>query len=271
MQIVQVKFKAVGDIGLFYANGLEIKKDDDVIVDDEGFLKYGIVINENVQKIEEKQYSKVLRLATEKDIRQLKYNIENSKKILPQIKKVVAEQKLDMKVVSAEYSFDTSKLIISFVADDRVDFRELVKQLASMFKTRIELRQIGVRDEAKIVGGYGPCGRQLCCANHLCSFEKVSIKMAKNQGLSLNPQSISGACGRYMCCLAYEDDQYASVLQKMPKLHSKVQTPDGVGVAVFNNVLKEQVSVKFVKDDGSYTTNDYTLSEIKFGKEDNEK
>ena len=190
---------------------------------------------------------------------------------MQETKKIVAEQKLDMKVVSAEYSFDTSKLIISFVAENRVDFRDLVKSLAGLFKTRIELRQIGVRDEAKLVGGFGPCGRQLCCTNHLCSFEKVSIKMAKNQGLSLNPQSISGACGRYLCCLAYEDDQYASVLAKMPKLNSKVQTADGVGTVVFNNVLKEQVTVKFLKDDGSYTTNDYALSEIKFGKEENDK
>lgn len=271
MQIVQVKFKAVGDIGLFNSNGLNLKKDDDVIVDEDGFVKYGIVINENVKVEEEKQYPNVLRIATEKDIKHLKYNIDNAKKALKETKKIVAEQKLDMKVVSAEYSFDTSKLIISFVSDNRVDFRDLVKSLASMFKTRIELRQIGVRDEAKIVGGFGPCGRQLCCTNHLCSFEKVSIKMAKNQGLSLNPQSISGACGRYMCCLAYEDDQYASVIAKMPKLNSKVQTADGIGVVVFNNVLKEQVSVKFFKEDGSYTTNDYALSEVKFGKEDDDK
>jgi cell fate regulator YaaT (PSP1 superfamily) len=196
---------------------------------------------------------------------------ENAKKALAETKKVVLEQKLDMKVVAAEYSFDTTKLIISFVAEDRVDFRDLVKTLAAMFKTRIELRQIGVRDEAKLVGGYGPCGRGLCCANHLCSFEKVSIKMAKNQGLSLNPQSISGACGRYMCCLGYEDEQYSQVLAKMPKLNSKVKTPDGVGVVVFNNVLKEQVSVKFIKDDGSFTTNDYALTEIKFGKEEDDK
>lgn len=263
MQIVQVKFKAVGDIGLFDSNGLNLKTDDDVIVDEDGLIKYGIVINDNV-KGQEKQYPKVLRIATEKDIKQVKQNLENAKRVLTETKKIVAQQKLDMSVVSSEYTFDTSKLIISFVAENRVDFRELVKLLAGMFKTRIELRQIGVRDEAKIVGGYGPCGRQLCCANHLCSFEKVSIKMAKNQGLSLNPQSISGACGRYMCCLAYEDSQYSKVLAKMPKLNEKVQTPDGEGTVVFNNVLKEQVSVKFAKDDGSYTTNDYALSEIKF-------
>jgi cell fate regulator YaaT (PSP1 superfamily) len=270
MQIVEVKFKAVGDVGYFDAGNLELKKDDDVIVEDDGIIKYGIVLSTNC-KNEEKQYGKVLRLATEKDINQVKHNAKKAEHAMQETKKLVREQGLDMKIVASEYTFDTSKLIISFLSENRVDFRELVKTLAGMFKTRIELRQIGVRDEAKILGGIGPCGRKLCCSNHLCNFEKVSIKMAKNQGLSLNPSGISGVCGRYMCCLAYEDEFYAKTLAKMPKLNSKVSTPDGEGVAVFNNVLKEEVTVKFTGEDGTIKTTDYALGEIKFGANENAK
>ena len=169
-----------------------------------------------------------------------------------------------MKMIDAEYTFDMSKLSFSFTADNRVDFRELLKSLASEFKTRIELRQVGARDESKILGGYGPCGRPLCCSNHLRDFGKVSIKMAKDQGLSLNPTGINGVCGRLMCCLAYEEDEYSKVLQRMPKLNSKVKTPEGEGTVTFNNVLKEEVSVKFVNEDGSYIIRDFSLGEIEF-------
>lgn len=271
MQVVEVKFKAVGDIGQYIDEKLDLQVDDDVIVDDEGLVKYGIVIKSNLPVDEEKQYQKIMRKATEKDINQLKQNIKKAEYALQETKSLVKKQMLDMKVISAEYTFDTSKLIISFTSENRVDFRELVKTLAGLFKTRIELRQIGVRDEAKILGGIGPCGRQLCCSNHLCSFEKVSIKMAKNQGLSLNPTGISGSCGRYMCCLAYEDDFYADAMAKMPKLNSKVKTPDGEGVCSFNNVLKQTVTVKFVGEDGSHKFADYSLGEIKFedGKKQN--
>lgn len=270
MQIVEVKFKAVGDIKKFADNNDIIQKDDDVIVEDEGMLKYGIVIKTQLAPESETQYDRVVRKASAKDIEQVKQNLSKAKYALEETKKIAKKQMLDMKVISAEYTFDTSKLVICFTSDNRVDFRELVKSLAGMFKTRIELRQIGVRDEAKILGGMGPCGRQLCCANHLSNFEKVSIKMAKNQGLSLNPAGISGACDRYMCCLAYEDEYYASTLAKMPKLNSKVKTPNGEGVCSYNNVLKQTVTVKFLQDDGSFKFEEFGLGEIKFGNTENQ-
>ena len=266
MQIVQVKFKSIGDVGEFSAGDLQVKVFDDVIVDEDGIVKYGTVTKIGLPQKQDVTYPKLIRVATQKDKNQLEQNAHQAQKALEETKKVAKQLGLDMKIVSAEYSFDTSKLIISFVAENRIDFRDLVKYLAGMFKTRIELRQIGVRDETKLVGGIGPCGRKLCCANHLRTFDKVTIKMAKNQSLSLNPASLSGACGRYMCCLAYEDENYVKLLEKMPKLNSKVQTADGEGTVVYNNVLKEKVSVKFVKEDGTSQIGEYALSEIKFEK-----
>lgn len=265
MQIVKVKFNKSGDVAEFYCHLDYVRVSNKVIVEEEGVTKLGVVVATGFEK-QDKLYPRVLRVATEKDLEQAKQNEVEAKKALEETKAYAQNLNLDMKVVSAEYSFDTSKLIISFVADNRVDFRDLVKYLASAFKTRIELRQIGVRDETKLLGGFGICGRKLCCANHLKNMDKVSIKMAKNQGLSLNPQTLSGTCGRYMCCLAYEDEHYASVLQKMPKLNSRVKTPDGEGIVSYNNVLKEQVSVKFVKEDGSFSVMEYPLSQIKFTK-----
>ena len=265
MQIVGVKFKPVGEIYDFNVKGLNLKKGDGVIVDTVNGLYYGVVAVETVEKEPQNEVRKVLRKVTEKDLAQIKQNKEKAKKVVAETKKLASKLGLSMKLVDAEYSFDTAKLSITYTAEDRVDFRELVKQLASIYKTRIELRQIGARDEAKHLGGLGPCGRPLCCANHLRELGKVSLKMAKNQGLSLNPTGISGTCGRLMCCLAYEDSDYAKALSQMPKLNSKVQTPDGEGIDVYNNILKNQVSVKFVGEDGTYKIVDYALGEIKFG------
>ncbi len=167
-----------------------------------------------------------------------------------------------MKFVDAEYTLDSSKVIINFTCEDRVDFRELVKELASILKTRIELRQIGIRDQAKIIGAIGNCGKECCCKMYLSDFDKVSIKMAKTQNLSLNPTKISGVCGRLMCCLAYENEFYAEIMSKMPKLNSKVKTKDGIGQVVYNDVLKERVVVKFVTED-STKIESYAIDEIK--------
>lgn len=268
MQIIGVKFRSSNNIYDFDAGSLEIKKGDAVIVETINGLCYGKVEVVNKDKESETELKKVIRKATEKDSQHLLTIRKKEQNALSEVKTMAKQYGLEMKVIDAEYMFDMSKLIFTFTADDRVDFRELVKSLASTFKTRIELRQVGVRDEAKILGGLGPCGRQTCCKNHLKEFEKVSVKMAKNQGLSLNPTGISGTCGRLMCCLAYEDNQYVEALSKMPKLNSKVKTPDGVGSVTYNNILKNLVSVKFVNEDGSYKINEYALSEIEFGNKD---
>ena len=173
-----------------------------------------------------------------------------------------------MKLVDASYTLDGSKVIINYVCEDRVDFRELVKDLASQLKVRIELRQIGIRDQAKKIGGIGFCGKECCCKKYLNDFDKVSIKMAKTQGLSLNPTKISGICGRLMCCLSYENEFYAEASSKMPKLNARVKTPDGVGSVIYNNILKQLVTVK-IENDNDTKINEYTLDQIVIVPKDN--
>ena len=264
MQIVGVKFRPAGAIEYFNAGDLKLKNSEEVVVDTENGLMYGYVALDSVEQNTEGEYRKVLRIATDGDKKKL-FDVQKKEEYaLKATKKLVKEHGLEMKVVLAEYTFDMSKLTISYTADNRVDFRELLKSLATEFKTRIELRQIGARDETKLVGGYGPCGRKLCCANHLRDFGKVSIKMAKDQNLSLNPTGINGMCNRLFCCLQYEENDYAEAMKNMPKLNSKVKTPDGIGVVTFNNVLKDEVSVKFINDDGSYSIKDYGIGEIEF-------
>ena len=264
MQIVGIKLKPVGDIVNYNANGLELKKGQEVICESENGLVYGVVEVDSCEENTEGQFEKVIRIATDGDKKKQQDIQKREKDAISFAKKMVRFHNLEMKIIDAEFTFDMTKLSFVFTAEGRVDFRELLKSLAGEFKTRIELKQVGVRDEAKILGGHGPCGRLLCCSNHLRDFGKVSIKMAKDQGLSLNPTGINGVCGRLMCCLAYEEDEYAKALQKMPKLNSKVQTPEGVGTVTFNNVLKNEVSVKFVNEDGSYIIKDFALGEIKF-------
>lgn len=193
----------------------------------------------------------VLRMATEEDIRRAEENRQKEKHALSVCQKKIDEHKLEMKLVDAEYAFDNSKLLFYFTADGRVDFRELVKDLAGVFRTRIELRQIGVRDEAKMLGGIGICGRPFCCSQFLPDFEPVSIKMAKEQGLSLNPTKISGSCGRLMCCLKYEQSVYEELLKMTPKLGSLVNTPEGKGVVVEADPLSGALKVRLDKSPDS--------------------
>lgn len=267
MQIVGIKFKSSNEICWLDANNHQIKKGDGVICESENGLMYGIADTDVEEKNTDGEHKKVVRIAGENDKRKLADIHKKEADAVLTAKNLIKKHKLEMKLIDAEYSFDMTKLAFSFTAEGRVDFRDLLKSMAGEFKTRIELRQVGVRDEAKILGGYGPCGRQLCCSNHLKDFEKVSIKMAKDQGLSLNPSGINGVCGRLKCCLAYEENDYTSALQNMPKLGAKVGTPDGEGTVTFNNVLKDEVSVKFINEDGSYSIKDYALGEIKFDKE----
>ena len=266
MQIVGVKFKPATEVEYFNCERLELKKGDAVICETENGLMFGIVEINSAEHNTSGEYKKVLRVATENDKKKLNDVHQKETDALNKAKKLAKQHGLEMKLIDAEYTFDTNKLTFSFTAEGRVDFRDLLKSMATEFRTRIELKQIGARDETKVIGGFGPCGRTLCCASHLKDFGKVSIKMAKDQGLSLNPTGINGMCNRLLCCLQYEENDYVEALQNMPKLNSKVSTPDGEGVATFNNVLKNEVSVKFVNEDGSYVIRDYALGEIKFEK-----
>lgn len=262
MQIVGVKFDLSECTQFFDAGELVVKLYDKVLCQTENGVCFGHVnsINAKAQDVSQK----VIRIATQKDIEEYQKICKKQTEVLSQVKQMVKQYGIEMNLVSAFYTFDMTKLIISFTADGRVDFRDLVKGLANEYKTRIELKQIGVRDKAKILGGYGICGKPLCCSKFLNDFGKVSLKMAKNQNLSPNPNGITGCCGRLMCCMQYEDSQYLEALSKMPKINSKVKTADGEGIAIYNNVLKNTVTVKFISEDGTYRNQEYALSEIKF-------
>lgn len=238
-----------------------------VIVDTAKGNEYGKVVFD-VREISDDKLTHalkpVIRRATEKDEK----NIAEFEKKIPETMKFAQEQiesmQLEMKLISCEYSYDGKKLAFYFTADKRVDFRELVKVLASKFHTRIELRQVGIRDETKILGGIAPCGRTCCCAGSVSDFGKVTIKMAKNQGLHLNPSKISGLCGRLMCCLEYENDYYAEVYPKMPKIGGTVKTPEGDGVVVSNDMLKMISKVKVQKADGGEVYKDFPVDRLEF-------
>lgn len=246
-EVVGVKFREVGKVYYFDPNGLKIEKDKKVIVETARGVECGDVVIPNKNISEEEIVSplkKVLRIATKDDLVKIKENEEKEQKAFEICKKKIAEHKLEMDLVRVEYTFDASKITFYFTSDGRVDFREIVKDLASVFRTRIELRQIGVRDEAKMIGGLGMCGRELCCGSYLDGFNPVSIKMAKEQGLSLNPAKISGTCGRLMCCLKYEQDVYEHLLKVTPKTGAVVKTPDGKGVVTEVNLLKGTLKVQ---------------------------
>jgi cell fate regulator YaaT (PSP1 superfamily) len=260
--VVGVRFKQAGKIYYFDPDDLPIGKDQVVIVETARGIEYGkVVIGKKYVSEGEVvlPLKRVLRLATEEDRRQVMENKAAAERALSLCREKVREHALDMRLIDAEYTFDRNKIIFYFTADGRVDFRELVKDLASIFRTRIELRQIGVRDEAKMLGGIGPCGRTLCCSSFLGDFEPVSIKMAKDQNLSLNPIKISGLCGRLMCCLKYENDTYEEAKREMPDMGDRVTTPDGTGSVVGLNLLERRVRVEL---DELERLIEYDLSEV---------
>ena len=271
MQIdkVDVSYCAGGKTYSFLANNLPLKKGDAVVVDTSRGSELAYVVKD-VEYLEnyeyESQLKKVLRLATKEDIEQKQKNLIREKEIQKIAEKFSKELKLDLKITNAELSLDQSKVVINFTSSERVDFRELVKKLAATLKCRIELHQIGQRVETQLLGGLGPCGREVCCSRFLKDFDHATIKMAKNQGLSLNPTKISGLCGRLMCCLAYENDHYSQITEKMPKINSIVTTKDGEGKVVYNNLLKQTVDVKFEHGDNFEIIN-YKLEEITFSKD----
>lgn len=246
-EVVGVRFKEVGKVYYFDPDGHTLKKGDRVIVETARGVECGEIAmnNRNVNDDEiVKPLKKLLRIATEDDLKKVEENKEKEKKAFEICEKKIAKHKIDMKLVDIEYTFDNSKILFYFTADGRVDFRELVKDLASVFHTRIELRQIGVRDESKMLGGIGICGRPFCCGSFLGDFQPVTVKMAKEQGLSLNPTKISGVCGRLMCCLKYEQDAYEHLLRITPKVGAIVETPEGKGRVVDVNLLRGNLKVQ---------------------------
>lgn len=264
--VVGVRFKKAGKIYYFDPEDIEIQRDDAVIVETARGIEFGVVVV-GPRPMDEEDLNaplkNVIRKADSEDLEKQEQNklkeIETFNICLEKIEK----HKLEMKLIEVEYTFDNNKVIFYFTSEGRVDFRELVKDLASIFKTRIELRQIGVRDEAKMIGGLGPCGRTLCCSTFLGEFDPVSIKMAKEQDLSLNPTKISGICGRLMCCLKYEYETYEEILERLPQLGVKVKTPRGVGIVVDTVTLMEIVKVRLKAEDNTEEVVPFLLEEIK--------
>lgn len=248
--VVGVRFRQAGKIYYFNPGHLNIRRDEHVIVETVRGIEYGTVVT-GIRHVTEDEVvlplKNVIRIATQDDKDQMEKNRIAANDALSICAEKIQQHQLEMKLVDAEYTFDRNKVIFYFTADGRVDFRELVRDLASVFRTRIELRQIGVRDEAKLLGGIGPCGRVLCCSSFLGDFEPVSIKMAKDQNLSLNPAKISGLCGRLMCCLKYENDTYVEAKKKMPDVGSQVTTPDGDGRVIVLNLLERRIQVELAE------------------------
>ena len=254
VEVVGVRFKKVGKVYYFAPDGVQAQKGDFAIVDTARGPEFGEVFIANktvgISEIVPPLRS-VIRIATPEDIIHNEENTKKEQEAFGICLEQIAKHELDMKLVDAQYTFDNSKLLFYFTSAGRVDFRELVKDLASVFRTRIELRQIGIRDEAKLIGGLGACGRPLCCATFLSDFVQVSIKMAKEQGLFLNSSKISGTCGRLMCCLRYEQDTYEYEIARTPAVDSTVKTPDGVGVVTESHPLSGMIKVKITNKDES--------------------
>ena len=264
VNVIGVRFRNDGKLYFFDPGSLWPTPGDYVIVETSRGVEFAETVT-TIKEIDETGLDTplrpVLRIATAEDIIHNEENHAAERKAHAICQEKIAEHKLDMKLVRVEFTFDNSKILFYFTANGRVDFRSLVKDLAGVFKTRIELRQIGVRDEAKMLGGLGPCGRHICCGAFLSDFQPVSIKMAKEQNLSLNPTKISGICGRLMCCLKYEQDQYEAVRRQMPKVGKEVVTPDGMGVVHELNVIRESVRVRIRKGD-SYELRDYPMGDV---------
>lgn len=268
-EVIGVRFKEVGKIYYFDPNEVSLKIGDYVIVETARGIECGQVAMSNRQ-LEDGDIvhplKKMIRKANEEDIKKLEENKEKEKEAFKIWEQKTQQHKLNMKLVDVEYTFDNNKILFYFTAGGRVDFRALVKDLASVFRTRIELRQIGVRDETKMLGGIGVCGRPFCCSTFLEEFKPVSIKMAKEQGISLNPNKISGVCGRLMCCLKYEYDAYTELLKKTPKIGAIVNTPDGKGIVVDQNLITGILKVNLDKSKTGASVS-YNVEQVKIIKD----
>ena len=268
-KVIGIKFKNSAKVYYFAPNKENIQAGDGVVVETARGLEYATCCH-GVKEVPEESVVKplkpIVRKATQKDTERYNANLEKVAQAKKTAEERIAAHKLKMKLIDAEFTFDGSKVIFYFTAAGRIDFRDLVKDLAAIFRLRIELRQIGIRDETRILGGIAPCGRVCCCASCMPDFRKVSIKMAKVQGLSLNPGKISGLCGRLMCCLDYENEYYSGVYKKMPKIGSTVEGPDGKGVVIGNNMLKFLVKLRMDNPDGTLVYKEYPLDDIKFNR-----
>ncbi|EQB89267.1 cell fate regulator YaaT (PSP1 superfamily) [Clostridium punense] len=264
--VIGVRFKKAGKIYYFNPNELGIKKGDFVVVETARGVEFGecVIGKKEISEADiVAPLKNVIRKAETDDIEKNAENKRKEEEAFQLCLEKILKHQLNMKLIDVEYTFDNNKVIFYFTADGRVDFRELVKDLAAVFRTRIELRQIGVRDEAKMTGGLGPCGRTLCCSTFLGEFAPVSIKMAKEQNLSLNPTKISGICGRLMCCLNYEQETYEGIRKRLPKVGSIVETPYGTGEVVANSVVKESVKVKIKVKDGEDEIKAVKIEDVK--------
>lgn len=279
--VIGVRFKNVGKVYYFDPDGHNLEKGQYVIVETSRGVECGEVAMANRVVPDDdisKPLKKLIRIANEDDLKKVAENKEKEKRAFDICVQKIIEHKLKMKLINVEYTFDNNKILFYFTADSRVDFRELVKDLAYVFRTRIELRQIGVRDEAKMLGGLGICGRPFCCNSFIGEFQPVSIKMAKEQGMSLNPVKISGTCGRLMCCLKYEQDAYTDLLKITPKIGAIINTPDGKGTVVDMNLLTGKLTVSLSKSPTAaphtYNVSDVTIikdAQIKIDKAEFEK
>ncbi|MBQ9728119.1 MAG: stage 0 sporulation family protein [Clostridia bacterium] len=270
IKVVGIKFKNGGKLYYFAPKeGDQYERNQAVIVETARGLEFAWVAYPQ-REVDESEIvpplKPVIRIATQKDKDFYAACEEKRPRAMQLCKEKIMAHHLEMKLVDCEYAFDGSKIVFYFTSATRVDFRELVKDLASTFHTRIELRQVGTRDETKYLGGLAPCGRVCCCSGNMPEFKKVSVKMAKNQGLSLNPGKISGLCGRLMCCLSYENDYYAEACKKMPKVGSEVGTPDGKAIVASVNMLKMQVKVKMDDKNGGWIYKDFPVEEVRFKK-----
>ncbi|MEA4989104.1 MAG: stage 0 sporulation family protein [Anaerovorax sp.] len=254
VKVASVRFKTAGKVYYFDPDGLELSQGDNVIVETARGMEYG-TLTADIKEVNEDEIvqplKKIIRLADERDAEVHAENQKKKERAMTLCQEKVDKHKLVMKLIDVEYTFDNSKIIFYFTADGRVDFRELVKDLASVFKMRIELRQIGVRDEAKMMGGIGSCGKALCCHSWLPEFEPVSIKMAKVQNLSLNPTKISGICGRLMCCLKFENDVYNELKRGMPDIGERIKTDDGMALVVDCNILENKIKTRLILEEKS--------------------
>ena len=243
--VVGIKLNKAGKTYFFESNGYNLCEGDNVIVETEKGLQYGDVVNIEVNKFNNKnmEYKNVIRIANKNDYKKHVNNLRDADKALIKCNDLINQYGLEMKIIDASYTFDREQLIFRFVSDSRVDFRQLAKDLGAIFKTRIELRQVGIRDKSKEIGGFGPCGRKLCCNNFLTEFDSVSINMAKNQNLSLNPTKINGVCGRLLCCLKYENDNYTEYKKGLPDVGHKVKTEKGEGKVLSVDVFKRTYKV----------------------------
>ena len=268
IKVVGIRFKPAGKVYYFDPKNIKLNCGDYAIVETTRGLEFGeVAIAEKLIEDDEivSPLREVMRAATEEDIKIHNENVEKAKEAFISCVEKIKKHNLDMKLIDVEYTFDRNKVLFYFISDSRIDFRELVKELAATFKTRIELRQVGIRDQAKIVGGLGICGRALCCASCMGDFQPVSIKMAKEQGLTLNPTKISGTCGRLMCCLKYEQEAYEAAMKIVPAVGAYVDTPEGKGVVVANSLLRETVQVK-IGDDENTDIKTFGAEEVKISK-----